>query len=99
MDFIDLTGASGGPYRFRLWPDGGGHPPVAGNFVVAVALPTSVEILVVGVTTDLSRIETAAEEPGGRIYRRLNVARATREAEHADLAAGYPEARVVDGPA
>ncbi|UTP38256.1 hypothetical protein M9M90_13640 [Phenylobacterium sp. LH3H17] len=95
MDFIDLFGASGATYRFRLWSEGGALLPVAGNFVVAVAGPASVEVLVVGLTNDLSRAEAAAGSEEGQIYRRLNVARAAREAEHDDLAAGYPQARVV----
>ncbi|MES2895500.1 MAG: hypothetical protein V4759_05680 [Pseudomonadota bacterium] len=96
MDFIDIAGASGATYRFRIWPEGGGHVPVAGNFVVLRAAVVAVEVVVVGVTGDLSRAEAVATAEGeDRVYTRLNVARATREAEHADLAAGYSKARVV----
>ncbi len=95
MDFIDLVGASGAAYRFRLWSDDGALLAVAGNFVVAVAGGASVEVLVVGMTDDLSRAEAAAGSEAGQIYRRLNVSRAAREAEHADLVAGYSQARVI----
>ncbi len=33
MDFVDLIGASGRSYRFRVWP-GPAHPPIAGNYLV-----------------------------------------------------------------
>lgn len=95
MDFIDIPGASGASYRFRLWPEGGGHVPVAGNFVVVREAAFPVDVLVIGVTGDLSQARSAANAKGeDRLYTRLNVARATREAEHDDLVARYPKARV-----
>jgi len=96
MDFIDISGASGATYRFRIWPQGGGHLPVAGNFVVVRAVAARVEVLAIGVTNDLSRARpAAAAKDADQVYTRLNVARATREAEHDDLVAGYPKARVI----
>lgn len=94
MDFIDIRGASGASYRFRIWPEGGGHVPVAGNFVVVREAAFPMDVLVIGVTGDLSRAASAAKRED-RVYTRLNVARATREAEHDDLAAGYPKAQVI----
>ncbi|HVI34471.1 hypothetical protein [Phenylobacterium sp.] len=90
--FLDLVGASGAAYRFRLLPDGQAHVPIAGNYVVVRPRGEGVKVVVVAVTEDLSRV--LAEQPaevrrGARVYTRLNVARATREAEHADLAARY----------
>lgn len=96
MDFIGVSGASGASYRFRVWPGGTGHVPVAGNFVVVREARFPVEVLVIGVTGDLSQARSAANAMGeDRVYTRLNVARATREAEHDDLAARHPKARVV----
>jgi hypothetical protein len=39
QDFIDLRGASGAAYRFRVWPDGASHLPIAGNYVFPKAGP------------------------------------------------------------
>lgn len=101
QDFIDLTGASGTPYRFRLWPDGRSHLPIAGNYVVVRANAEGVIVLGVGATNDLSRAraEGARVSEGGaaHMFTRLNVARAVRTAEHDDLVAGYPSAVVSEG--
>lgn len=95
MAFIDISGASGANYRFRLWPDGTAHLPVAGNFVVVLGGPD--RVLVIGMTNDLSQARSATKAAGEtHVYTRLNVARATREAEHADLVAHHPKARVVE---
>ncbi len=94
MAFIDISGASGVNYRFRLWPDGTPHLPIAGNFVVVLGSPD--QIAVIGMTNDLSQARAATQANGeAQVYTRLNVARVTREAEHADLLARYPKARVV----
>ena len=96
MDFIDISGASGATYRFRIWPEGGGHLPVAGNFVVVREARYPVDVVVIGVTNDLSRAwSAAAAKDEDRVYTRLNVARATREAEHDDMVARSPKARVI----
>lgn len=87
--FIDLRGASGQAYRFRLWPEGEAHPPIAGNFAI-VQDGASPKVLVVGVSNDLSGARPKTRDRSGHIYTRLNVSRALREAEHADLAAAYP---------
>jgi len=96
MDFIDIPGALGASYRFRIWPQDGGHLPVAGNFVVVRAAVARVEVLAIGVTNDLSRARSAAAaKDEDQVVTRLNVARATREAEHDDMVAQYPKARVI----
>jgi hypothetical protein len=101
QDFIDLTGASGTPYRFRIWPDGAAHLPIAGNYVVVGASAKGVAVLLVGATNDLTqaRAERARVARRGATYlfTRLNVARAQRAAEHEDLVAAYPSAVVSDG--
>lgn len=93
--FLDLTGASGAAYRFRLLPAGEKHVPIAGNYALVRPRADGVRVVAVAATDDLSR---AAEElspqmrRGASIYTRLNVARAIRETEHADLAARYAPA-------
>ena len=98
QDFIDLVGASGKAYRFRLWPDGAPHLAIAGNYVVVKADAEGIEILLVGATNDLSQARAAwprvARRGATHVFTRLNVARAVRGSEHDDLLAGYPSALV-----
>lgn len=99
-DFIDLEGGSGSQYRFRIWPQGGAHLPVAGNFVLLRDAADGPTIIVVGATNDLSGARTqcgkAATGDGLHLFTRLNVARSVRVAEHEDLAARYTKARVIE---
>jgi len=104
--FLDLKGASGAAYRFRLLPKGHAHVPMAGNYVLVRPRGEGVKVVVVAATNDLARV--LEEQPpevrrGAHVYTRLNVARAVREAEHADLQAHYaaelaPAAPVSDDP-
>jgi hypothetical protein len=98
--FIDLKGASGAEYRFRLWPEGAAHAPIAGNYVFLKEEPEGFTVLLVGVTNDLcqARREWAkvARRRPTHVFTRLNVARALRSAEHADLVAGYQGAVVTE---
>ncbi|WP_374470008.1 hypothetical protein [Phenylobacterium sp.] len=96
--FLDLVGASGATYRFRLWPENEPHVPIAGNYAfVRESDEGAVEVVVLGATEDLSQARAALARSQRRgplqVYTRLNVARTTREAEHADLAGGYASAR------
>ena len=97
--FVDLSGASGAHYRFRAWSDAG-QTPMAGNFVVAEPeAGGQVQLLLIGVTDDLSKVRphvTAAGFGDRPVFVRLNVARQTREHEHEDLSARYSSARVLD---
>jgi hypothetical protein len=98
-DFIDLTGASGAPYRFRR-VDLGDLPAMAGNLVVARGEAGRLEVLLCGAARSLSRAAPAAAEVlqahrDARLYVRLNVARTVREAEHADLVVGMSPATAV----
>jgi hypothetical protein len=89
MDFVDLQGASGQVYRFRRWPDGG-HPPIAGNY--AVVRRRDHQLVALGVSENLAEAQTKLTrlEGGLEAFTRLNVSRAHREAEHADLSTAYP---------
>lgn len=91
--FVDLEGASGRAYRFRLWREGEPHQPIAGNYAYLGASDHGLEVLGIGATNDLS----AARQPLARlkrlgvahVYTRLNVPRGARETEHQDLVARY----------
>lgn len=95
MDFVDLQGASGQTYRFRRWPPTGHHLPIAGNY--ALVRTRGREVVGLGVLDNLAeaRSQVGALQPGVALYTRLNVSRAHREAEHADLAAGHPAPKSV----
>lgn len=102
-DFVELSGASGAAYRFRSWPEGDNHTPMAGNFAVLVFEGAAPTIVALGVTGNLSRARHLAQaklaESSGALFTRLNVSRSTRTDEHEDLLAGHPAAdRIQDDP-
>ena len=93
-EFVDLRGASGSLYRFRLWPEGGAHPPIAGNYIVLREEASELKVLLAAVTADLSQAaaearKALAKDSQARLYTRLNVARAVRNAEHEDIVEAY----------
>lgn len=100
--FLDLEGASGRTYRFKVWQPEEPHHPMAGNYAFVADGDGDVRVLGIGATTNLSR----AREPltqvkrlaGSAVYTRLNVPRGTREAEHLDLVARYKPGFVGDDP-
>ena len=96
--FIDLKGASGAEYRFRIWREGTAHLPIAGNFVFLREEAEGFTVVLVGVTNDLSHARRdwakGAKRGATHVFTRLNVARSVRTAEHADLVAGYTTALV-----
>jgi hypothetical protein len=101
-EFVDLRGASGTFYRFRLWPEGGAHPPIAGNYIVLRDEANGLKVLLAGVTSDLSQAGTESrkalvKDPTARLYTRLNVARAVRTSEHEDIVAEHRPATVSAG--
>ena len=95
-EFIELTGASGAAYRFRLWQTGAPHAPIAGNYLCVRVEGADYAIVSIGEVTDLSRareqLAKKVRDTTTHIYTRLNVARAAREAEHADLMARHAPA-------
>lgn len=101
-DFLDLKGASGAKYRFRVWPEGASHLPIAGNYIfLREAQDDDFKVILVGCTNDLSQARADWVRLGRRgathVFTRLNVARAVRVAEHEDLVAGYKPALVSEG--
>ena len=100
-EFLDLKGVSGSEYRFRVWPEGAHHLPIAGNYVYLKMDETGFKVLLVGATNDLSQARAEWSKVSRRsathVYTRLNVARAVRLAEHEDLVAHYKPALVSEG--
>ena len=100
-DFLDLKGASGATYRFRVWPEKAAHLPVAGNYVFLKETPDGFKVLLVGATNNLSLARTEWSKVtrlgATHVFTRLNVARAMRTAEHEDLVAGYQPVLVGEG--
>lgn len=91
-DFMDLRGASGATYRFRVWPPNADHFSAAGNFVFLKKTPRGFGVLLVGSTHDLALLRAELKASGlaaSHVLTRLNVARAVRHAEHSDLVAAY----------
>jgi hypothetical protein len=97
-DFVDLKGASGSEYRFRVWTEGAHHLPVAGNYAYVRWDEDGVKVLQLGETNDLSKARDewpkAAKRGATHVYTRLNVSRLPRLTEHQDLVAHYKTARV-----
>lgn len=99
QDFLDLQSASGATYRFRLWPPGAPHSPVAGNYVVVKPTASGFKVLVAGVCRDLSQARASltgsARRKDAFLYTRLNISRAVRTAEHEEIVAQYKPAEVL----
>ncbi len=88
---IDLKGASGAVYRFRLADDGGAKTTISGNFVYVKATEGEPEVLFLGQTDNLMMgvavrwPEAVADFGATHLFTRLNVAGAARGAELQDL--------------
>jgi hypothetical protein len=92
--FLDLNGASGATYRFRLAPDEGVISPMAGNYVCVREEESGFTVLSVAATNDLSHARqawkhAAAKHGATHLYTRLNVSSSVRENERRDFAAFY----------
>lgn len=100
-DFVDIQGASGTPYRFRR-ADLTELPAMAGNAIVASGASTRLKVSFCGSARSLAQSAPALRQAlnakrGACLYIRLNVARTTRDAVHADLVAGLgPEVHTGD---
>ncbi len=92
--FVDLLGASGASYRFRLSPDGEADSPIAGNYTCVREEQEGFTVLSVTATNDLSHARAdwqraVAKHGATHLYTRLNVSASVREAEQEDIAAHY----------
>ena len=100
-DFLDIAGASGAQYRFRSTAPAE-LPQMAGNLLVASGPPARLKVLFCGAARSLVQAapvvaETLKANRNARLFVRLNVARAVREAEHADIVAAVaPEVEAAD---
>lgn len=100
-NFVDLQGASGARYRFHR-ATVAELPAMSGNVVVASGAAARVKVRFCGTARSLAQAASAigqrlSAHRGANLYIRLNVSRATREAEHADLIAGVsPDAHAGD---
>jgi hypothetical protein len=93
-EIIDLRGASGATYRFRLWPTGAAHLPMAGNYAFIREAAAGFTVLAAEAVDDLSAMRSTSGAVASAIgathlFTRLNVSRAVRSAEAADIAAFY----------
>ena len=92
QDFVELKGASGRGYRFRVVRTGETPLPMAGNYAIVNWQAGRCSVVRLGMTNDLSKVHDDAPPRDRELvqtYIRLNVARSAREAEHEDLAAAY----------
>lgn len=100
--FLDLVGASGAVYRFRLVGDLGELPATAGNFVYAREEAGNYDVVCCGTARSLFRARAAwpaavERRQATHLYVRLNVSRAVREGEHEDIiAAANPDLVLTD---
>ena len=94
---IELAGASGARYRYTSMEENRFLPPAGANFVIAKVTNEGAEVVFAGETDNLANqtwrgpLEKAREAYGDAttVLTRLNVTRAVREAERADLVQQY----------
>jgi hypothetical protein len=102
QDLIDLQGASGATYRFRLIADPAELPATSGNFVYVRWRGSAAQVFCCGAVNSLGAARRLWDEAvraygATSLYVRLNVARAVRDQEHADLVGKYrPPMAVLD---
>ena len=94
---IELAGASGARYRYTSMEENRFLPPAGANFVIAKVTNEGAEVVFAGETDNLANqtwrgpLEKARAAYGDAttVLTRLNVTRAVREAERADLVQQY----------
>lgn len=95
MEFIDVTGAASGPYRFQLAGEGSRVSVMGGEYVYVRTDSRGYTVVFAAETNNLSadshgRWEEAVSRHGAnRLYTRLNVAAAARDSELADILAQH----------
>ncbi|MBI1198953.1 MAG: hypothetical protein GC203_13920 [Phenylobacterium sp.] len=98
--FIDLVGASGATYRFRLVPAPAQLAASAGNFAFLRAGPGQGALVCIGTALSLSDAANAWKlaidrHQANAIYVRLNIARDVRLYEHQDIAERHAPTMIV----
>lgn len=101
---IELAGKSGARYRYTSIDEERFLPPAGANFVIAQVTPEGPQVVYAGETDNLANQTWRAElerarkaYADARILTRLNVTRAVREAERADLIEHYQPPMNVGG--
>jgi uncharacterized protein YecE (DUF72 family) len=94
QEHLDLQGASGATYRFRLIADPDQLPATSGNFVYVGWHGATPQVFCCGAVNSLSAALQSWDEAvraygASDVYVRLNVARSVRDEEHADLVEKY----------
>lgn len=95
-EFVDVSGASGAAYRFRRTTPAE-LPAMAGNLLIATGGAGRLKVLFCGSARNLAgaapRVaQTLKASRRAKLFVRLNVVRAARDAEHADIVAGVAPA-------
>jgi len=93
---IEIAGKSGARYRYTPLEEDRFVPPAGANYIIAELKPDGPSIVYAGETDNLANLawRQALEEARktyahARVLTRLNVTRAVREAERADLVEQY----------
>lgn len=99
QQLLDLHGASGSAYRFRLIDGDERLPVTAGNFAYVGWLGHTPQVFCCGAVNTLAAAadgwnDAVRVHGAAGLYVRLNVARATRDHEHDDIVAQYRPAMV-----
>jgi hypothetical protein len=89
---IEIAGASGARYRYTPLEEDRFVPPAGANFLIAELTAQGLEVVYAGETDNLANQawrkaleEARRTKPNVKLLTRLNVTRAVREAEQADL--------------
>jgi uncharacterized protein related to proFAR isomerase len=89
---IEIAGKSGARYRYTPLEEDRFVPPAGANFVIAELTPEGPRLVYAGETDNLANQawrkaleEARKSKPDAKVLTRLNVTRAVREAERADL--------------
>jgi len=90
-EFVDITGASGTSYRFRLAADAAALPDAAGNFVFVRQEDGRAHIVGSGSAGNLAVAaklwaRAVAEQQADSLYFYLSIARRMRTEVHEDIA-------------
>ncbi|CAN7369046.1 hypothetical protein LJR219_002189 [Phenylobacterium sp. LjRoot219] len=93
---IEFAGKSGARYRYTPLDEGRFVPPAGANYIIAELTPDGPSVVYAGETDNLANQawraaldEARKTHAQARVLTRLNVTRAVREAERADLVEQY----------
>jgi uncharacterized protein YecE (DUF72 family) len=94
QEYLDLQGASGATFRFRLIADPDQLPATSGNFVYVRWRGATPQVFCCGAVDSLSAALQSWDEAvrtygASDVYVRLNVARSVRDEQLADLVEKY----------